>query len=678
MAAADDPFAGDRVTPDPGAAAGVLAPPAAASAADDPFAADRVAPPAAAAPPVDHNAPVPSWLHTGEVAGSGLLRGGAELAGLPGDLTRLATAGRVSPWWLPTSPTAVDWLSRQAANVGVPLATPQTPVERYINAAAEGVGSTLPLALIPGAEAALPARAALAAAQGAGAGLGGEAGRELTPGHPMVGGLVGALAGGAGAGTAVGGAGRLAAALSGTTENPLAAYDALNIQPRLAGDITGSRNLQRLQSAALTLPGGTRAHTALDETIAEFGDAVENTASQMLPSGAAAANTLQDAGTTLQSQARQWLTSWRSDSKNAWDAVGAKIPDATPVDMTGVDQALRATQAAMPNLPATAQILTDPVFDQLSRSLQSDIAASGGAAPWADVRAMQQRVGDHLEGSLVAGDPAAAQWKHVYGALSDATGNTAAANGAAAEYAAARDLTGSGHQYIDNVLNRVISSKNPAQNAIAPEAAASFALGGSGRGGTVLQQIRDQMPDAADALGAYKLRAMAKPSPGGQVGDVASPNSFLTDYNRLAPEARTALFPDPQTTTDLANLRTVADSMRDTYQRFGNPSRTAQAAGHALPVFGLVSGAGEGARQGYEEGGLSGALKGALAGALAGGVLGFAPGYGVANLAARPSLTRLLAQPSLAATTPLTGRLLRQTAATVPPLSFSISGQQPP
>lgn len=462
----------------------------------------------------------------------------------------------------------------------------------------------------------------------------------------------------------------------------MAAYKALDITPRLAGDVTGSGTWQGLQSTAMRAPGGGRAEKALESTVDEFGNAIERTASRLDPSGATPATTLQGAGETLQDQARQWLTDWRGNSKDAWDAVGAKIPDSTPVDMTGVSAALRNTQAAMPNMPATAKILTDPVFDQLSQSIASDIAASGGGAtlPWGDVRAMQQRVGDNLEGSLVAGDPAAAQWKHLYGALSDATGNTAAANGAAAEYATARDLTNSGHNYIDTVLKRVINSKNPTQNSISPEAAASFALGGTSRGGTIVQQIRDEMSDAADALAAYKLRSMgsARPSATLAAGDTVSPNSYLTGFNQMTPEAKAALFPDAKTVADLDNLATVAGSMRDTYQRFGNPSGTGGALLHATPSIAAVTGAAEGGREGYETGGIPGAVKGALGGALAAGLIGYAPGYALANLTARPRLTRLLAQPSVIPRTPwigpagVGGRLGRAAAATAPPLAFSL------
>ena len=622
-----------------------------------------------------------------EVIGSGLLRGGAQLVGLPGDLERLARAGTI----LPSSQNTVGGLTRAMADIGVPLATPQTSGERYINAAAEGVGSTLPLALIPGVgEAGMAARAGLGVVQGAAMGAGGEAGRELAPNAPALGTLAGALAGGGAAGMALGAGGRLAAYLAGTAEDPLAAYKALDITPRLAGDVTQNPTLQGLQATAMRAPGGAQAQHALQATTDEFGAAAEKIAARMDPTGAATpATTLQSAGQTLQDQARQWLTKWRGDSQDAWDAVGAKIPDSTPVDMTPVTAALRNTQAAMPNMPATAKLLTDPVFDQLSQSIASDIAAGGGgnALPWADVRALQQRVGTNLESSLVAGDPAAAQWRQLYGALSDATGNTAATSGAAAEYAGARDLTSSGHNYIDSVLNRVINSKNPAQNTITPEAAAGFALGGTSRGGTVVQQIRDQMPDAADALGAYKLRSMASAKPFGQsaAGDAASPSSYLTGLNQLSPEAKAALFPDAQTAEDMGNLATVADSMRSTYQKFGNPSGTGSAVAHATPGLLAAGGAEEGGRRGWEEGGAWGALKGALAGAGTGALLGYAPGYALSNLTARPSLTRLLAQPSVLPSTswigsaaPISGRLGRAAAATASPLAYSIAGQQPP
>jgi hypothetical protein len=649
-------------------------------------------------PDVPLDDPGTSLLHKGEVVGSGLVRGAASLVGLPGDLAALA---RIRPSWLPTSPQTTDWTSRQAANLGMPLATAQSSLETYLNAGAEGVGSTLPLALIPGVgEAGLAARAGLATLQGAASGVGGEVGREALPNSPALGSLIGSLLGGGAAGIGLGFAGRGLAPVKslsdpppvGTAAAPVAAYDALNIVPRLAGDVTQNRGLQSLQATALRVPGGGRAEQALENTIGEFGNAVERTAARLNPT----ATDPQSTGRIMQTGGRQWLTQFNDDSAKAWGEVDSQIPADTPVPMSGVGAMLQGAQNEMRGMPATAAEMTEPVFGRLSQALQSDIAGAGGSGslPWSDVRAYQRRAGTYYQKALVDSDPEAANWKQLYGALSDATGNAAAATdpAAAAAYSAAKGVTTSGHQFIDDVLSRIVNQKNPnLGGGITPESAVNFGLGADG---TILGQLRAQMPDAADALGAYKLRSMARsvPSQGGP--EVMSPGTYLTNFNKMqvTPQARAALFADPQTTQDMDNLATVANSMRNRYPNF---SGTAGALAHTTPWIFATTGAGEGASRGWEEGGLGGALKGALLGAAAGGVLPFAAGRAISNIVARPGLTRVMALPSVVPATPwfgaaatgasplaalmapISGRVGRQIAATASPLASLIAGSPP-
>jgi hypothetical protein len=602
--------------------------------------------------------PPPETLGRGAaLIGAGLGRGLATDVGLPGDIAELAGMGG----YLPTSQQAVSGLQRMVPS----LPTPQTPGERILEAGAQGAGGALPLGVLGavpaavggGGGAALASAAGRAAIQGAAMGAGGEAGgQEFGPPGRAVGSLLGVLGGGAAAGAV----GRAGSALAGTTNPTTAAYDALGIKPRLAGDLSGSGFLQGMQATALRAPGGEAARQALENAQDDFGGALENIAG---PLGKSA--TLQDAGSALQQGARDWFGRWRTAQENAWDAVSNKVmqpqpsgipmPGGPPVSMSGVDQELSRTQSMLPNAPELAGIMQDPVFARLQTALGKDVDPTG-ALPWQDARNLRTLVGEKLDQSLLSGDQSSAAWRRIYGQLSDSLGVTARYMGAGNEWANANQITSQGHNFVDNVLSRIIDSKNPAQTSIPPENAAAFALGGAPRGGSVLQQIRDQMPDAADELAAYKLRDMATAKPAYQnaEGDAISPGSYLTGYSRLSDAAKAALFNDPEVAAGARNLATVAGSMRDTWQKFGNPSGTAGALMHGAGAgVGGAVGAAEGARSGYEEGGIGGAIKGGLAGAIAGtvtgGVLPYATGQGASLLTtSRPALglARYLAAPS--------------------------------
>jgi hypothetical protein len=233
---------------------------------------------------------------------------------------------------------------------------------------------------------------------------------------------------------------------------------------------------------------------------------------------------------------------------------------------------------------------------------------------------------------------------------------------AQAAFAKAQQLTKNGHTFIENVLSNIISG-----DKISPEQAASAALRGTGAGGTPLAAIRQEMPQAADELAAYKLRDMALANAGQQSADLnrLSPGTFLTDYAKLAPEAGQALFSgDPR----VQALATVGDSMKNT-ARMLNTSNTGTYQAMRDTIGALVPG---GAVAGAAVNGAPGATIGAL-GALLGPL---AANYGAARVATSPWLAQILS--SQAAALPSAG--LYNRAATLPPALRALlaAGVAPP
>jgi hypothetical protein len=639
---------------------------AAAPSAPIPFPYDVPPPPATPPPdlpgvvqPGAQGVLVPPESRVPQVIGGGLTRGLTEGALLPVDIAELAN---VRPSWLPASPQAIGWEERNLPSLAT--ARPQTPGERVLAAGAEGVGSAAPLAVLGGVPAAIGgARAGTGAIpplvkslaggveQGAASGAGGELGSEtLGPPGRAIGTVAGLGLGSAGLGSI----GRTIGAVTGAENPAVQAYRELGITPRLAGDVTGSWPLQKLQQTAARFPGGGRIEAAARQTIDEFGNAVENAANKFAP-----AKSLQQSGIGLQSDGYRWYGDFRAAQQNAENDVAAEIPAGTRARMGGVSNALDATQS-MSNTPNIAKVMQDPVFQQLQAALQKDMPPAGadaGTLPWGDVRAWRTKVGEKLDDSSLSRDGNQAAWNNLYGALSQTLGDTATGLGGKAEaaWANANKVTRDGAAFRDGTLNNIINSRNPAQNTIDPENAANWALSAQKKGGSVLQEIRGELPAGADALAGYSLRNMARAVPSAQLaaGDAISPGSFLTRYNQMAPEARDALFPATHSAAgDIANLNTVAGSMKDTAQRLANPSGTGAAVGHTLPWL-LIP---QGAERGYDIGSRFGPV-GGVAGAAGGAVAPFVPGWAGGQLLSRPSLTAAMAQPNVLAAPRLASRL---------------------
>ena len=513
-------------------------------------------------------------------------------------------------------------------------AAPQTGGEKTLANVSSAVTGAVPQAIGSG----VPGAVKLGA-QAVGAGLGSTAGEELFPSHPLIGSLLGALAGGTAGGGLYSAGGRAATAVAPGLVPPAttpvsAAMTASNITPRLAGDVMQSPILQRVQQTVGRMPGGGQITAAAERTAAEFNDQVEHTAGLLTPPGAAPPQTVQQAGNLVQDAAQNWLQNARNQEDQAWNAVRFGT---TPVDMSKPLQVLQEASSMMPGAPALAKVETPTFFQDRLDALRKDLG-SGTTLPWDAVKYWRSQIGEALSGaSFGATDANTAQIKRLYGALTGAMDDAAAGQSpaAAAAYANAKAITSERHDYTDQVLSRIINPDNPMTRQAGP--VATSLLTGGRTGDALLGQIRNGMPsgqlggmpEAADALAAYKLRDMATPVPSRLVPgrNVASTEGYLTGLQQLSPEARDTLFgANPQVKTNLDNLETVAGAMRRTAQFLPQPSGTT--AGSAFTT----------------------ALGTELAAEIAGGFASGHPGVGIGAAASRVgvpyTLAQLLARPT--------------------------------
>jgi hypothetical protein len=115
-----------------------------------------------------------------------------------------------------------------------------------------------------------------------------------------------------------------------------------------------------------------------------------------------------------------------------------------------------------------------------------------------------------------------------------------------------------------------------------PESMFNAALSGTRDGATRLRAVMQSIgPDEQKTVAATVLKRMGNATPGNQdaTGGVFSPQTFLTNWNRMSPEAKTALFDRfPGGLRDkVDNIASVAANLRDGSKVFNNPSGTAGA-----------------------------------------------------------------------------------------------------
>jgi hypothetical protein len=620
-----------------------IKPPAASADANNPYA-QFVNP---SRPAVQPQTPqMTGVLREPAIAASGLAKGVLEDVGLPGAVAKAYdkyighpfSEGMHYVFGTPTGGKGIgDYIAgpqqtvqagRALGIVDRPDLQPQNAGERYLAAGSEGLGSALPFGVGGGVPGLLRI-----GVQGVGGGVGGQVGRDAFPGSrvaPLVGGLMGAMTGGGVTGAVSRGVNAV--------RNPspvIQAYKTAGVTPNLVGDVTGSPFMQRVQDIAMKSPGGeTRTQAAMHNNVQQFGNGIERTASAYGNS-----RSLQDAGTVLQQEGRNWLQNFKAQSKALWGKVDLYMDTKAPVPASNYATTLQNVSKTMEDAPSTAKVLQPSLSMKLLESLEKDTASqslpnlSGAQMSWGTLKSIRSRIGEMLSDPNLPADTGTAELKRLYAAITKDMEAAAEQHGekAAQAFTDAANYSRQGHDFIDTTLGGIV------RKGVTPERAASSVLSSGNRGGSVLAQIRNEMPNAADELAAFKIRDMGKATKGVQnaAGDAVSMGSFLTDYNALSPEAKAALFPG--TTKRLNALTTVAERAKDTAAK-SNASQTGSFIAHSSafksPVDAIL-----GALAGHAYGG----VPGAMAGGFMGGVAPFIPGFVSSRLAVNAPLARYLA-----------------------------------
>lgn len=272
-----------------------------------------------------------------------------------------------------------------------------------------------------------------------------------------------------------------------------------------------------------------------------------------IASGLGTSTTLQQAGTQIQKGAQQWLDEvFPGAEKAAWGPVDAAMhkgviggaeggvgaeggipmapsaPGGPPTRIDNFVEALHgvlANSAAGPLAPAMGAA-QPRVLGQMAQKLQqtniipSDLLGKPTIPSWDNVRAFSSWLGGQIKNPKSdlssLGD---SNLKTLYSALMQDQRAAAANAGAAPAF----DNALATSESLRGMREQIAGLVEP---GIAPEDAATLALAKSTKGGSRLDALRQQLPDATNELAAQVVR---------------NPQAWA----KLAPEAKQALVPDP-------------------------------------------------------------------------------------------------------------------------------------
>ena len=421
----------------------------------------------------------------------------------------------------------------------------------------------------------------------------------------------------------------------------LESYKAANLPLQgAAGSIASSKPVQGLENALRQLPTSARTmHEAADMTmnaVTRYHDEVARMAGSP--------ETGQRIGETIQAGSKAAGNRFAlriSELENKmWDAVGRQ----TPTNLDSTRSLVESMQAEMARAPQTLTYLRPAIRE--GEKILADAEAAGGQVPFDVLRKFRTHIGDLVKRPDVSGyvGAEAGQVNRLYGALSEDLKATADAAGPEARkaldlynrYARANLREGGNLEFLNKIGN------------LLPDNIIGKLTSAGKKGATDIARLRNNLlPEEWDDVASTVIHRMGMANPGAQdaAGEVFSPATFLTNWNRLAPEARFALFGGNRYVplrNELDRLAKISASIKDTAS-MANPSKTAQGNFYIQLAQGGLPAAG--------------ALAGGVEGAVAGAAVSYGIPYATAKLMTSPKFVRWLANGMLIKPTNFNGQV---------------------
>jgi len=355
------------------------------------------------------------------------------------------------------------------------------------------------------------------------------------------------------------------------------AFNSAGTQPTV-GQATQSRALQGAESLLSKAPGssGVMARKGEAQQL-QVANRVEALASQLSPrSSSTAAGRAIETGITGEGG---FIDNFKAKSGQLYSQVDRYVHPASPVVATNTQSMLAREAALVPGAARVSELLSNPKLSAIRESLEADIAGNNGHIPYGALKQVRTKVGELISDNGLMSDIPTKALKRLYGALSDDMAVAVLQSGdPRAMQAFAR-----ANNYFRVGVKRIEAIESVLNKSGGPEAVYGAALSGTREGATKFRAVMQSLtPDSQKMVSAAMLRRLGRASNGQQndLGDQFSINTFLTNWNGLSREARSAAFGryGPKFASDVDQIARAASMVRKGSAVFSNPPGTAAAA----------------------------------------------------------------------------------------------------
>lgn len=382
------------------------------------------------------------------------------------------------------------------------------------------------------------------------------------------------------------------------------------------GQATQNRRMQSAESLLSRTPGGAgvmaRNAEALSDAVAL---GLDDQAAKL-----AARSTPEAAGRIILDKIKGdggFIDKFKSRQAVLYDQLDSYIPQNAQVKVDRTRQALAALNQDIPNAPELSRFFKNAKIQGIEGALEVDTAIPAGQMvipprtttvtsrgalseqlqkdvtipeqripipggdrgwmPYESIKKLRTLVGNEMADAGILSDVPRSKWTALYRALSEDLGEAARQAGPEAvnKWKRANTFTKVGMRRLEDISHVV-------DRAGGPERVFTAALSGTRDGATTLRKVMQSLPiEGQRTLSAAVIRRLGRATPGAQdaAGEAFSTETFLTNWNRLSPEAKATLFDryGPGFRQDMDRVATLASNLREGSQVFRNPSGTAQA-----------------------------------------------------------------------------------------------------
>lgn len=354
----------------------------------------------------------------------------------------------------------------------------------------------------------------------------------------------------------------------------------LGIDPPPAGATSGSRAVGSVETMLANAPSSaTIMQEQAERVLGQIKIAADDLALRFGP-----VQTQQGAGEVIRGAAKGAAERFGLRQAGLYDEAFDLIGDSTPVRLGEAQALLTTMRAELARAPRAMADAIGPGVRKLEQLL--DDAGDTGIA-FGALRQVRSLIGRQIDEPLLSQGASVQQQglRRIYGAL---TADLSAAAQAAGPEAAERLATAD--RFTRQWMNTAAKTMQKLAAFDADEKAFRFAMTASRDGGTGLARMRRHfLPEEWDVVAGSVLSRLGKATPGAQdaTGEAFSVATFLTNWSRLAPEAKQALFGGKRYAAlapRLDDLVEAASSLKG-MQRLANTSNT----GHVLIGYATLS-----------------------------------------------------------------------------------------